>query len=420
METLIIGGGIGGLATALSLNATGIPCRVYEAAPTIQPLGVGINLLPHAVRELTELGIADSLAASGIPLAELIYANRHGQQIWQEPRGQTAGYHWPQYSMHRGALQMMLLEAVQARIGAENVVTGHRLVGFAQTGERVNASFQRDDGSLAQVEGDVLIAADGIHSTVRKHFYPDEGAPIWNGNVLWRATTRGQPYLNGRSMVMAGHASQKFVCYPISRQAEDEGAALINWIAEIRFTDRQSWRAEDWNRQVDVAEFLPAFADWDFGWLKVPEIIRGADAVFEYPMVDRDPVDAWSFGRVTLMGDAAHPMYPIGSNGASQAILDARRLAWHLAQGEPVEAALKAYNAERRPPTSKIVLANRGNGPEQAMELVHERAPNGFGNLTDVVSAAELAETADKYKALAGFDKDTLNQRETWSVSRPG
>jgi len=416
METLIIGGGIGGLATALSLHAAGLPCRVFEAAPEIKPLGVGINVLPHAVRELTELDLADQLAMTAIPTAELIYANRHGQQIWQEPRGKAAGYHWPQYSIHRGDLQMLLLQAVRHRLGPDSLLPDHRLVDFCESEGRVTTAFERGNGSRVEAEGDLLIGADGIHSAVRYRFYPDEGPPVWNGNVLWRATTLAEPYLSGRSMVMAGHQAQKFVCYPISKAADNEGKALINWIAEIRFTDRESWRREDWNRQVPVSDFLPAFEDWDFGWLKVPEIIRGAKTVYEYPMVDRDPVDAWSFGRVTLLGDAAHPMYPIGSNGASQAILDARRLAWHLVKEPDAETALQAYDGERRPATAGIVLANRQNGPEQAMEIVHERAPDGFDTLSDIVSTEELAKTANKYKALAGFDKDTLNNRESWST----
>ncbi len=420
METLIAGGGIGGLVTALSLHAAGIHCSIYETVRTLRPLGVGINILPHAVRELTELGLQEKLAATAIPTAELVYANRHGQEIWREPRGEAAGYHWPQYSIHRGALQMLLLDAVRERLGSDRVLTAHQLVDFSQSDDGVSAVFAQPGGARTRAEGDLLVGADGIHSTVRKRFYPDEGEPIWNGNVLWRATTRAEPYLSGRSMVMAGHQAKKFVCYPISKAAEDEGEALINWIAEIRFTDLKTWRKGDWNRQVPVSDFLPAFEDWDFGWLKVPDIIRGADAAYEYPMVDRDPVDAWSFGRVTLLGDAAHPMYPIGSNGASQAILDARRLAWHLANAGEVEQGLRAYDAERRPATAQIVLANRQNGPEQAMEMVHERAPEGFRNLSDIVSAEELAQTADRYKALAGFDKDTLNTRESWNAVYEG
>lgn len=413
MTVLIAGGGIGGLVTALSLHRAGIDCRVYEAVPEIQALGVGINLLPHAVRELTELGLADRLAAVAVPTAELVYANRHGQRIWREPRGRDAGYNWPQFSISRGALQVILRDAVVERLGAERLLTDHELTGFEQDEDGVTVRFRsRATGAEREaVRGALLIGADGIHSTVRAQFYPDEGAPIWNGCVLWRATTEGPAYLTGRTMVMAGHANQKFVCYPISKRHLDEGRALINWIAEIRFPTDPPWRREDWNRPGKVEEFLPAFESWDFGWLDVPAIIRGAERIYEYPMVDRDPVPQWSFGRVTLLGDAAHAMYPIGSNGASQAIIDGRVLALELSRTDDWPAALAAYDAERRPPTSAIVLANRGNGPEQVMQLVEERAPDGFGDVHDVISADELAETAKRYKMTAGFDVETLNGR---------
>ncbi|WP_417520031.1 flavin-dependent oxidoreductase [Minwuia sp.] len=416
MTVIIIGGGIAGLTTALSLHRAGIECQVFEAVPEIRALGVGINLLPHAVRELTELGLADALAATAIPTAELIYANRHGQQIWREARGKDAGYHWPQFSIARGALQMILRDAVIDRIGAARLHTDHELTGFSQDADGVTALFSsRSSGSRRDpVRGAVLLGCDGIHSTVRRHFYPDEGAPIWNGCVLWRATTESDGYLSGRSMVMAGHANQKFVCYPISRTHHNEGRALINWIAEIRFPTDPPWRQDDWNRPGRIEDFLPSFESWDFGWLKVPDIIRGARSIYEYPMVDRDPAPRWSFDRITLVGDAAHPMYPIGSNGASQAILDARVLAMHLARDKDPVAALQAYEAERRPPTSAIVLANRGNGPEQALQLVEERAPDGFQDVHDVVAAAELDEIAARYKTTAGFDVETLNRRPSF------
>lgn len=417
MTAIIVGGGIGGLVTALSLHRAGIACQVFEAVPEIRALGVGINLLPHAVRELTELDLADRLAATAIPTAELIYANRHGQRIWQESRGRDAGYNWPQFSISRGALQVMLRDAVLERLGSDAIRTGHELTGFAQSDTSVTAHFRdRETGAERQaVSGSVLIGCDGIHSAVRRQMYPDEGGPIWNGCVLWRATTVGAPYLSGRSMVMAGHANQKFVCYPISKAEHDRGRALINWIAEIRYPTDPPWRQEDWNRPGRIEDFLPAFESWDFGWLKVPDIIRGAQAIYEYPMVDRDPLPGWTHGRVTLLGDAAHPMYPIGSNGASQAILDARVLAMHLARlAESPTAGLAAYEAERRPPTSAIVLANRGNGPEQALQLVEERAPDGFTDVHDVVSPSELDEIAARYKTTAGFDVDTLNNRASF------
>ena len=416
MHVLIIGGGIGGLATALRLHKAGISATVFEAVPEIRPLGVGINMLPHATRELTELGLADRLEETGIRTRELIYANRHGQQIWQEDRGLHAGYNWPQYSIARGELQMLLLEAARERLGAERIIADRELTGFDEKDGKVTAHFRaRSTGeTLEPVSGDVLIGADGIHSLVRAHFYPDEGDPVWSERVLWRATTEGEPFLSGRSMVMAGHEDQKFVCYPISRAAEKQGRSLINWIAELWFRDRESWRREDWNRTTDISDFLPGFEDWDFGWIKVPDIIRGARTVYEYPMVDRDPLDRWTFGRVTLLGDAAHPMYPIGSNGASQAIIDGRFLALKLATIDDVGEALAAYEAERRPATNRIVLANRGNGPDQVMQLAEERAPDGFDDLHAVISPEELEATASQYKMIAGFDKDALNERDTY------
>ncbi|MEC9346808.1 MAG: flavin-dependent oxidoreductase [Pseudomonadota bacterium] len=413
MDVIVVGGGIGGLTTALSLHRAGIDCTVCEAVPELKALGVGINLLPHAVRELTELGLGDALAACAIETAELIYANRHGQQIWREPRGRGAGYNWPQYSIARGDLQMILLEAARARLGPDRVLADHAFAGLEQDVSGVSARFiARSDGrAQATLRGDALIAADGIHSAVRRLYYPDEGDPIWNGCVLWRSTTVAPPYLTGRSMVMAGHMNQKFVCYPVSRPHLDRGESLINWIAEIRYPTDTPWPREDWNRPGSIETFLPAFEDWDFGWLRVPEIIRGARAIYEFPMVDRDPVDCWAFGRVALLGDAAHPMYPIGSNGASQAIVDARTIAWHLVKAADPVAAFRAYDADRRPPCSAIVLANRGNGPEQAMQIVEERAPAGFGNIEAVISRAELEDIARRYKLMAGFDVDGLNTR---------
>ena len=384
--------------------------------PEIRPLGVGINMLPHAVRELTELGFAEKLEVTGIRTRELVYANRHGQQIWQEDRGVHAGYDWPQYSIARGALQIILLEVARNRLGDGRIVSDHELVDFSQSNDQVTAHFHRrsTDERLDPVVGDVLIGADAMHSVVRHHFYPDEGDPIWSGRVLWRATTEGEPFRSGRSMVMAGHEDQKFVCYPISREAEKQGRSLINWIAELRIRDRATWRREDWNRTTDVADFLPDFEDWDLGWIKVPDIIRGAETVYEYPMVDRDPLDRWSFERVTLLGDAAHPMYPIRSNGASQAIIDGRILALKLAIIDDPVAALEAYEVERRPLTNRIVLANRGNGPDQVMQLAEERAPGGFDDLYAVIHPDEHRDIAQQYKMVAGFDKDELNQRPSF------
>lgn len=413
MDIAIAGGGIGGLVTALALHASGRKPVVYESVAELREMGVGINLLPHAVRVLDRLGLKDALAAEAIETAELLYFSKRGRRIWREPRGLEAGYPWPQFSIHRGRLHGILLAAVRDRLGADAVVTGHHLAGADLDGDRPRLRFvERESGRAVLTRScDLLVGADGIHSALRAQLYPDEGPPIWNGAILWRAVTEGAPFLTGRSMFMAGHANQKFVCYPISKAHLDRGRSLTNWIAELRFEPSRGFRREDWNRRADKADFLPAFADWRFDWLDIPALVEGAREVFEYPMVDREPVERWSFGRATLLGDAAHAMYPIGSNGASQGILDADALARALDGHGDVVAALRAYEAERLAPTAAIVHANRGQGPERVMQIVEERAPDGFENLDDVISAAELEEISAAYKRLAGFDRDSLARR---------
>ncbi len=410
MRVIIAGGGIGGLTAALALHAAGIEAEVFESVTEIRPLGVGINILPHAVRELTELGLADRLAATGIATRELRYISAHGQEIWREPRGIAAGYHWPQYSIHRGRLHMLLLEEARARLGAARVHTGMRMVSTSQDAHGATAHFA--DGSTATA--DALVAADGIHSAARAQRHPDEGPPRWKGAVLWRATSVAPTFLGGATMIQCGHHDLKFVCYPIANNPD--GTQLINWIAERVFPADSDWNREDWNRAGKLEDFVPLYDAWRWDFLDVPALMRRAEAVFEYPMVDRDPLDSWSEGRITLLGDAAHPMYPIGSNGSSQAILDARVLAMHLKRAATVEAGLADYDAARRPPTAALTLANRGLGPDLVLEEVHRRAPDSFTRLHDVISETELRDTAQRYKQLAGFDPALLNQRESFAA----
>jgi 5-methylphenazine-1-carboxylate 1-monooxygenase len=410
MTVVIAGGGIAGLSLALSLHQVGIACRVYEQVPRLAPLGVGINLQPHAVRELFDLGLEGDLERLGVRTREVAYFSKKGGLIWSEPRGMLAGYRWPQYSIHRGHLQMMLLETVHARLGEEAVVTGAGIAGFEQSGETVHVRVEHRDGRRETIEAGLLLACDGIHSAVRRQLFPEEGPPHWGGAVLWRGTTVDRPFLSGATMAMAGHEWQKFVTYPISNPDPETGEALINWIAELKYEPGSGWNREDWTRQGDFADFMPAFEDWRFDWLDCPALMKKGGFCYEYPMVDRDPLERWTHGRVTLAGDAAHAMYPIGSNGASQAIVDARVLARALADHGIGEAALEAYEEIRRPATSRIVLANRGNGPDQVMQVVEERCGGVFGDISDVLSRAELEETAAAYKKLAGFDIETLNQ----------
>jgi 2-polyprenyl-6-methoxyphenol hydroxylase-like FAD-dependent oxidoreductase len=408
---IIAGAGPAGLTAALHLHRRGFDVTVFESVAELRPLGVGLNLLPHAVRELTLIGLNEQLAAISIPTAELSYHNKFGQLIWREPRGLNAGYRWPQYSVHRGRLQMLLLKTAQERLGKDKILAGRHLDSFEQDDAGVTAKFiDRATGQPAgEIRGDVLIGAEGIHSVVRRKFYPNEGSPPFSRRMLWRATTEARPFLSGRSMIMAGHADQKFVAYPICPDAAARGGSLINWVAELRVGGDQAPIPRDWNRLADKERFAPAFRLWRFDWLDVPALIDGAKVVYEFPMVDRDPVPRWSHDRVTLLGDAAHPMYPVGSNGASQGILDAAALAEALSSEADPVTALKRYEAVRLEPTAKVVQTNRRHGPEVVMQLAEERAPNGFSDIATVFAPNELEDIASRYKQIAGFNPEQLN-----------
>ena len=412
MRVLIVGAGIGGLSAALSLHAVGIDASVIDAATALHPLGVGINLLPHAVRELTELGLGDALAATGIQTAEMVHFDRYGNRIWGFACGRNAGYQWPQYSIHRGELQMILLDAVRARLGADAVRSGTSFVAAQAAGDGVTVRVrERVTGAEPVLRADALVGADGLYSGVRAQLHPGEPPPRWSGVMLWRGVTPGKPFLTGRTVAVSGaNAALKFVAYPISRQAEVRGEALINWVAEVMMPDGHGERA-DWNRGGRVEDVLPWFAGWKFGWLDVPGLIAGASQILEYPMVDRDPLPSWGRGRMTLLGDAAHPMYPIGSNGGSQAVVDARVLAYSLATADSVTAGLAAYEAARREKVNAIVLACRDMPHDRLLHTVSVRAPDGFDQITEVLSAAELAEFDGAYQGTLRPDVAALNGR---------
>ena len=415
MKAIIIGGGIGGLAAALSLHEAGIDAHVYEQSLAIKELGVGINTLPHAIKELAALGLLEKLDEIGIRTYELIYQNRFGQEIWRDLRGTDAGYDFPQFSIHRGKLQGVLLEAVRERLGDDHVHTGHHFKGFDDDGSQVRARFdRRDTETEIEVAGDLLIGADGIHSAVRATFYPDEGPPKWNGLMLWRGAVEGDPFLTGRSMIIAGGMNAKFVCYPIYNDPDSPGKTLINWAVVARLGDgaHAPPRRESWNQLGERADLMPHVDGvFELDLINPVDLINMTVDFYEFPMCDRDPVDRWSFGRVTLLGDAAHPMYPVGSNGASQAILDARCLAPLLAScSGDVEGALKTYEAERLPMTAEIVQTNRKGGPEQVIDLVEERAPKGFNSLDSVASREELESIVKGYATLARFSQDDVNR----------
>lgn len=404
MTVAIAGAGIAGLTLGLTLHQIGAPFRIYEAVRQLKPLGVGINLQPNAVRELIDLGLKDDLARIGVATQSLGFYSKTGREIWTEQRGIAAGYHWPQVSVHRGHLQMLLYHTLIARAGEGCVVTGHRATGFSEA----RLKLETTDGPV-DTDAKLIIAADGIHSALRHQMYPHEGAPIWGGAVLWRGTTQAAPFLSGADMIMAGHDSQRLVAYPITPPDTDTGQAMINWIAELRIDPAQGWRKEDWNRRADLADFLPSFYGWRFDWLDIPTLIKGAEAVYEYPMVDREPVEKWTEGPVTLIGDAAHPTYPVGSNGASQAIVDARTLGACVSKHGTTANALLAYETAIRPRTTAVTLANRGAGPDAILQLVEDRCGGEFDDIETVVPRADLAAHSAKYKSLAGFDVATLN-----------
>ena len=411
MRVLIAGAGIAGLTTALSLHAAGIGARLAESAPELKPLGVGINLLPHAVRELTELGLGPALAATGIAAREQAHFDRHGGLIWSEPRGRGLGYSWPQYSIHRGELQMILLAAVRERLGEKAVMTGTRVTGFTEHDGAVEVLLSASpNGTGVTAEADALIGADGLYSAVRAQLHPGQAPPRWNGVMMWRGVAEGPPFLSGSCVAIAGSTtSVKFVAYPIARRGA--GRVLINWVAEAMTGGAEPPVRPDWHKEGRLSEALAYFRDWRLRWLDIPDLMRRSAEILEYPMVDRDPLPFWGRGRVTLVGDAAHPMYPIGSNGGSQAIVGARVLARSLALSDSVASGLTAYEAARLETVNKIVLANRSMPVDAVLNMVSARAPGGFERIEDVLSAAELAALRDAYRATSLQDVAALNGR---------
>ena len=420
-KILIAGAGIGGLTTALALHSAGFNnIQIFEASSTLTTLGVGINVQPSAVLILRNLGLLEALEKTGIKTQELNFYNRHGDSILSEPRGRNAGYMVPQFSIHRGEFQMLLLSAVKERLGEDVLYLNHAFTAFDQNNDSIKAQFSRrrdgEPADMSSVTGDVLIAADGINSTARKILYPNEGPPRFSGRMLWRGCIERDQYLTGASMVWAGHADQKFIAYPISQRSADKGKSMVNWIAELRIRAKDDVDLTppktDWTKAVKKDIFAGPFESWRCGGLEMKDLIDNTEKVFEFPMSDRDPVEAWSFGRLTLLGDAAHAMYPIGSNGASQAIIDAETLAKHLSSSTSnIQGALKAYELERLPPTSKIVMANRANGPDHVLQLAEERAPDGFKNVYDVIPKDELEEIGRVYKKVAGFEMESVNEK---------
>jgi 5-methylphenazine-1-carboxylate 1-monooxygenase len=409
-EVLIIGGGIAGLTLALCLHKLKVPFRVFEATPELKQLGVGLNLLPHAMRSLAELGLEQKLVSKGIQTRELCFYARNGQCVYQEPRGKYAAYEWPQVSIHRGDLHVILAEEVARRSGRDALLLSHQCLRVEQDGDSVTAYF-RDPATgadLRPVRGAAAISCDGVHSVTRVQMHPNEAVPRYEGTTQYRGTTRWKPYLSGATMFYLGTIELgKLIMYPIRNNIDDEGRQLINWVVEISRPPEKLLR--DWNRKSRAEEFVDSFADCSFDWLHIPAVLRGADEIYEYPMVDQDPLPFWSQGRITLLGDAAHPMMPRGSNGAAQAIIDATCLSRLLASCTDPVAALKAYETERLGATSKVVLANRDIAPDAILRTVEERAAGrSYKHINEIISPEEVAVWQARYRKVAGFAVEDL------------
>jgi 2-polyprenyl-6-methoxyphenol hydroxylase-like FAD-dependent oxidoreductase len=402
MRIAVIGGGIGGLALALSLHRMGMECDVYETAPEVREIGVGITLLPHAMKELALLGLQSRLEAVGIENLESVFCNRWGQFIYREARGRHAGYSLPEVGLHRGKLHGIMYRAAMDRLGAGRIHLGHRFTGLEQDDRRAVLAFH----DRPSAEADIVIACDGVNSTVRRQFYPDEKL-AFGGINTWRGVTVHKPILTGKSYMRIGSIDTgKMVIYPIADDVDGQGNQLVNWVAEIR---REGSRMNDWNQAGRPEDLMSFFEDWRFDWLDVPQLIRSAQQIFEYPMVDKDPVPRWTFGRVTLLGDAAHPMYPRGSNGSAQALIDARVLAELLASSKDGVDALQEYERRRLPPTARVVETNRTVPPDYIIMKVDElTGGRPFARLEDVISQDELRRLSDEYKKIAGFSLDAL------------
>ncbi len=409
---LIAGAGIGGLSVALTLQQIGVPCVVFESVADIKPLGVGINIQPNAVRELYEMGFGpDALDAIGLQTKEWALVGLNGNDVYSELRGFKAGYNWPQYSVHRGKLQFMLYHAALARLGARSIRPGLKVTGYRNhpDGKGVTALLEDRAGIRSEVEGSLLIAADGLHSAVRQQMYPAQPPIQWGGAIMWRGVTRGKPIRTGASFVGLGTHRQRVVFYPISAPDAHTGLADINWIAEITVDNAGGWSEGDWNKQVRHDDFMHHFEKWNYDWIDIPAMLRGASEVFEYPMIDRDPVPTWLEGNTVLLGDAAHVMYPTGSNGASQAIVDARVLGAAMLKHGVNANALQAYDTQLCPEISPLILRNRGAGPFGLLNLLDDRCGGVFANIDDVIPKTERDEFMQRYKAAAGFAVEKLN-----------
>ena len=410
-KVIIGGGGIGGLTLGLTLNQIGVPFVILETSPKMLPLGVGINIQPNAVRELFELGLtSESLNKIGVPAKEWALVGLNGREVYAEARGLDAGYHWPQYAAHRGELLMLLYRTLLERAGPRSIILDTKVDGYTkQANGKVKVSASSSDGSTFQDSGSLLIGADGIHSAIRAQMHPNQAPIHWGGAVMWRGTVRAKPLRSGSSFVGLGTHRHRMVIYPISKP-ESDGKALINWIAEVTMDGAEGWPEDSWFKEVPIETFAHHFEEFRYDWLDVPSMLKKADCGYMNPMIDRDPVSTWIDGPVALMGDAAHAMYPTGSNGASQAIIDARVLGAAMLERGITPDAIKHYDDQLCSKVSDLVLRNRSAGPFGLLNILNDRCGGIFEDIETIIPLKERTEFMSKYKAAAGFAIESLNK----------
>jgi 5-methylphenazine-1-carboxylate 1-monooxygenase len=406
----IVGGGIGGLALALELHKRSLPFRVFEAAPEYKPLGVGLNLLPHAMKSLSNLGLLDALMAKGVETKEYHFYTKNGQLVDVDPRGKAAGYDVPQCSIHRGDLHQVLVDAVVARCGKDAIVMNHKATGVSQSADTGTVHFidAVSGAELPDARAAVVVACDGVHSVIRSQFHPHEAVPRYEGTMNYRGVTRWKPFLSGATMIYMGTTETgKLILYPIRDNIDGKGNQLINWVIELEKPNVHLVR--DWNRPSDPKDFIGNFEQCSFDFLDIPAVLKAADHMFEYPMCDQEMLPFWTEGRVTLLGDAAHPMMPRGSNGAAQAIIDAEVLADLLAENDDWPAALKAYDDARRETVNNVVMANRSMAPDAILRVVEERTGGKpFDDINSVIPKEERTAWQSRYKSTVGFSPEQM------------
>jgi len=400
LDIAIIGAGPAGLAAALRLHQQGFRPTIYETVPELKPLGVGIDVKVYGSKELGELGLLEEFRAISVDAKESIFYNKYGQEIYAELCGVHMGYLYEQRFVHRGYLQMLLYRTVLERLGADAVVTGVRCTGYTNRADQVDLHLVDAAGQASTITADLAIAADGIKSAVRAQMHPDHSEPVYSGITMWRGTTLMEPFGSGGTILHIGAPqSSSMIVYPIAENFEGTGKVLVNWVVEAE----RGESVEDWNQLGSVDEILPYYDRCEVVHLDVQAMLRAAREVYLFPLIRHEPLDTWIDGRMVLIGDAAHAMYPRGGNGACQAIVDGGVLAQKLASSPDVPTALKEFEDIRLKAVNGVVMAHRGEGYEVIRRMVEDRTGGEpFTDIEQVLPLAEADAIFSKYHALVG------------------